>query len=87
MLDKALQKKKRNERDSFHQGIVYSSYWIILKRCHVSLNCLLQIPRSHQCSRQIDVAIDEIRLESYGVSIIVQGFLQLTPLFVDIAKI
>ena len=63
------------------------SYWIILKRRNVSLNCSLHISGRDQSRRQVDVPVDEVRLESDGVSVVVESLLKLAALLKDVAQV
>ncbi len=63
------------------------SYWIILKRRNVSLNCTLHIPGRDQSRRQFDGSIDEVRLESDGVAVVVESLFKLATLLMDVAQV
>lgn len=63
------------------------SHRIILKCRDVSLHSLFHVARCDKCSGQVYVSIDKVWLESDRMTIVLERFLQLIALFVDIAKI
>ena len=67
-------------------GLVWT-YWIILERGDIGLYGALHVPSSHQGGGQVDVSVNEVRLESDRVSVVVQSLLQLSSLFEHVAKV
>ncbi len=44
------------------------TYWIVLKRRHICLNRSFHITSGYQSSGQVYVAVNKVRLQSYGMS-------------------
>lgn len=60
---------------------------IVLKGRNISLNGLLDVTGGHQGCCQVDVAIDEVRLQSDGMAVVLERLLQLVLFFVNVAKV
>ena len=60
---------------------------IVLQSRDVGLDGSLHLPGGHLRGRQVDVSVDEVRLEPDGVSIVLQGLLQLAALLEHVAQV
>ena len=64
-----------------------ATHRVVLECCDVRLHGLLHVAGGHKGGGQVDVSVDEVRLQLNRVLVVSQGLFQLASLLVHIAQV